>query len=170
MEILNLIIELIVYGLMLYFVFNLFKVDYYNPVVMGFTKVITPILNFLSFFPNKLISIIFVTIAFKFLLYGYSNKIGLSYIILALVAGLDVIRLFFNLILYIVIGGVILSWVAPGSDHPINKLIEEISFKVLMPIRKFIPSMGGLDISPIFVLIFLQQLDYFFYAIRMSLL
>ena len=170
MEILNLIIELIVYGLMLYFVFNLFKVDYYNPVVMGFTKVITPILNFLSFFPNKLISIIFVTIAFKFLLYGYINKIGLSYIISALVAGLDVIRLFFNLILYIVIGGVILSWVAPGSDHPINKLIEEISFKVLMPIRKFIPSMGGLDISPIFVLIFLQQLDYFFYAIRMSLL
>ena len=170
MEILNLIIELIVYGLMLYFVFNLFKVDYYNPVVMGFTKVITPILNFLSFFPNKLISIIFVTIAIKFLLYGYSNKIGLSYIILALVAGLDVIRLFFNLILYIVIGGVILSWVAQGSDHPINKLIEEISFKVLMPIRKFIPSMGGLDISPIFVLIFLQQLDYFFYAIRMSLL
>ena len=170
MEILNLIIELIVYGLMLYFVFNLFKVDYYNPVVMGFTKVITPILNFLSFFPNKLISIIFVAIAFKFLLYGYGDKIGLSYVVLALVAGLDVIRLFFNLILYIVIGGVILSWVAPGSDHPINKLIEEISFKVLMPIRKFIPSMGGLDISPIFVLIFLQQLDYFFYAIRMSLL
>ena len=170
MEILNLIIELIVYGLMLYFIFNLFKVDYYNPVVMGFTKVITPILNFLSFFPNKLISIIFVAIAFKFLLYGYGDKIGLSYVVLALVAGLDVIRLFFNLILYIVIGGVILSWVAPGSDHPINKLIEEISFKVLMPIRKFIPSMGGLDISPIFVLIFLQQLDYFFYAIRMSLL
>jgi YggT family protein len=170
MEILNLIIELIVYGLMLYFIFNLFKVDYYNPVVMGFTKVITPILNFLSFFPNKLISIAFVAIAFKFLLYGYGNKIGLSYVVLALVAGLDVIRLFFNLILYIVIGGVILSWVAPGSDHPINKLIEEISFKVLMPIRKFIPSMGGLDISPIFVLIFLQQLDYFFYAIRMSLL
>jgi len=170
MEILNLIIELIVYGLMLYFIFNLFKVDYYNPVVMGFTKVITPILSFLSFFPNKLISIIFVAIAFKFLLYGYGNKIGLSYVVLALVAGLDVIRLFFNLILYIVIGGVILSWVAPGSDHPINKLIEEISFKVLMPIRKFIPSMGGLDISPIFVLIFLQQLDYFFYAIRMSLL
>jgi len=170
MEILNLIIELIVYGLMLYFIFNLFKVDYYNPVVMGFTKVITPILSFLSFFPNKLISIIFVAIAFKFLLYGYGNKIGLSYVVLALVAGLDVTRLFFNLILYIVIGGVILSWFAPGSDHPINKLIEEISFKVLMPIRKFIPSMGGLDISPIFVLIFLQQLDYFFYAIRMSLL
>ena len=169
MEILNLIIELIVYGLMLYFIFNLFKVDYYNPVVMGFTKVITPILNFLSFFPNKLISIAFVAIAFKFLLYGYSNKIGLSYVVLALVAGLDVIRLFFNLILYIVIGGVILSWVAPGNDHPINKLIEEISFKVLMPIRS-LSIHGRLDISPIFVLIFLQQLDYFFYAIRMSLL
>ena len=110
------------------------------------------------------------TVTYAFLYGAGDNKIGLSYVVLALVAGLDVIRLFFNLILYIVIGGVILSWVAPGSDHPINKLIEEISFKVLMPIRKFIPSMGGLDISPIFVLIFLQQLDYFFYAIRMSLL
>ena len=170
MEILNLIIELIVYGLMLYFIFNLFKVDYYNPVVAGFTKIISPILSFLSFFPNKLVSIIFVAITFKFLLYGYDNGSRFSYINLALVAGLDVVRLFFNLILFIVIGGVILSWVAPGSEHPINKLIEEISFKVLMPIRRFIPSMGGLDISPIFVLIFLQQLDYFFYAIRMSLL
>ena len=65
MEILNLIIELIVYGLMLYFIFNLFKVDYYNPVVAGFTK-ISPILSFLSFFPNKLVSIIFVAIALNF--------------------------------------------------------------------------------------------------------
>ena len=170
MEILNLIIELIVYGLMLYFIFNLFKVDYYNPVVAGFTKII--LTNLLGKNDKKLRigDIIFVAIAFKFLLYGYYDGSRFSYIILALVAGLDVVRLFFNLILFIVIGGVILSWVAPGSEHPINKLIEEISFKVLMPIRRFIPSMGGLDISPIFVLIFLQQLDYFFYAIRMSLL
>ena len=62
MEILNLIIELIVYGLMLYFIFNLFKVDYYNPVVAGFTKIISPVLGFLSFFPNKLVSIIFVAV------------------------------------------------------------------------------------------------------------
>ena len=102
MEILNLIIELIVYGLMLYFIFNLFKVDYYNPVVAGFTKIISPILSFLSFFPNKLVSIIFVAIAFKFLLYGYYDGSRFSYIILALVAGLDVVRLFFNLILFIV--------------------------------------------------------------------
>jgi YggT family protein len=54
---------------------------------------------------------------------------------------------------------VILSWVAPNSPNPILQLIEEISSKLLEPIRKFIPSAGGLDFSPIFALILIRQLE-----------
>jgi YggT family protein len=58
-----------------------------------------------------------------------------------------------------VIGGVILSWVSPGNPHPLLQLIDEISDKILSPIRNYIPSMGGLDFSPLLVLIILNQVD-----------
>jgi YggT family protein len=54
---------------------------------------------------------------------------------------------------------VILSWVAPENPHPLLRLVEEISTNLLAPIRKFVPSMGGLDISPIFALIFIRQIE-----------
>jgi YggT family protein len=39
------------------------------------------------------------------------------------------------------------------------KIIDEISTKLLEPIRKFIPSAGGLDFSPIFALILIRQIE-----------
>ena len=64
----------------------------------------------------------------------------------------------------------ILSWVAPESPHPLLKLVEEISTKLLAPIRKFIPSMGGLDISPIFALILIRQLEIVLASIIRSII
>ena len=58
-----------------------------------------------------------------------------------------------------------MSWVAPESPHPLSKLVEEISTKLLAPIRKLVPSMGGLDISPIFALILIRQLEIFLASI-----
>jgi YggT family protein len=63
-----------------------------------------------------------------------------------------------------------LSWVAPESPHPFLKLIEEISTKLLAPIRKLIPSMGGLDISPIFALIFIRQMEILLASIIRSII
>jgi YggT family protein len=54
---------------------------------------------------------------------------------------------------------VILSWVAPNNPNPMLKIIDEISTKLLEPIRKFIPSAGGLDFSPIFALILIRQIE-----------
>ena len=75
-----------------------------------------------------------------------------------------------QILLFAVIGGVILSWVAPGNPNPLLQLIEEISNKVLSPIRNYIPSMGGLDISPLLVLILLNQVDILLAQIVRALL
>ena len=40
-------------------------------------------------------------------------------------------------------------------------MIEEISYKALAPIRKYIPSAGGLDFSPLFILIMINLLESF---------
>ena len=51
---------------------------------------------------------------------------------------------------------VILSWVAPYGDNPINPLLYQLSAPVLEPMRRTIPPLGGLDFSPMVALICLQ--------------
>jgi YggT family protein len=51
---------------------------------------------------------------------------------------------------------VILSWVSPGGYNPAAVLLADLVEPVLRPVRRFIPSIGGLDLSPMLVLIALQ--------------
>ena len=44
----------------------------------------------------------------------------------------------------------ILSWINPGTYNPAIGLINSIARPVLRPVQKFIPPMGGLDLSPLF--------------------
>ena len=74
-----------------------------------------------------------------------------------------------RIIFFGVIGGVILSWVSPAKSNAFIQLIEEISHKTLGPVRKYIPSAGGLDFSPIFVLILINLLESFLSDILQSL-
>ena len=53
---------------------------------------------------------------------------------------------------------VILSWVAPGGQSPINAMLYTINAPLLRPVRKVIPPIAGLDLSPLIVLIVLQAL------------
>ena len=70
------------------------------------------------------------------------------------VAGLCLKIVFFALII-----SIILSWVAPGSSNPGARLANQICEPILAPIRNMLPNLGGLDISPIFVIISIQLLE-----------
>lgn len=54
---------------------------------------------------------------------------------------------------------VILSWVAPGSGGPGPVLISRLCEPLLRPVRRLVPPIAGLDLSPLFVLIGLQALQ-----------
>ena len=51
---------------------------------------------------------------------------------------------------------IIASWVNPHSYHPILAVAHSISNPIMAPARRIIPPIGGLDLSPILVLLFLQ--------------
>ncbi len=51
---------------------------------------------------------------------------------------------------------IIASWVNPNSYHPILETARSISEPLMAPARKLIPAIGGLDLSPIAVIIFLN--------------
>jgi YggT family protein len=73
----------------------------------------------------------------------------------------EVLRWVLNIFMWIVIARAILSWVNPDPYNPIVRFIHNVTEPVLYPIRRRIPlSFGGIDFSPIIVLlvvIFLQR-------------
>ena len=169
LDILGLVFNLINYLFIFLFLFNLLKVNYYNSIVSIFVKIYKPISNVFSPLPNQAINVLFLAIIFKFLsIYIYfGNQYELT--VLAGVAIIQTIMVTLRVIFFVVIGGVILSWVSPSNSNAFLELIEEASYKSLAPIRKYIPSAGGLDFSPLFILILINLLESFLSDILRSI-
>jgi YggT family protein len=57
---------------------------------------------------------------------------------------------------------VIVSWfVSPQTDQPVLDLLKRLTDPVLEPARKLLPETGGIDLSPLIVLIGLELLKRF---------
>jgi YggT family protein len=61
----------------------------------------------------------------------------------------------------VVLVAVILSWVQRDRRNPLVTITGGLTEPVLAPIRKVLPPMGGLDLSPMVLLIALQILKGF---------
>jgi YggT family protein len=53
---------------------------------------------------------------------------------------------------------VLLSWVAPGTYSPAAALLSSLCEPLLRPIRRVLPTFGGLDLSALIAIIVLQAL------------
>lgn len=73
-------------------------------------------------------------------------------------AALDLARNILQFYVVAIIIYVILSFVAPGTYSPAASLLTSICEPVLRPVRRIIPPIANLDLSPLFVLIGLQAL------------
>jgi len=62
---------------------------------------------------------------------------------------------------YILIGRALLSWVNPDPYNPIVMFLNRVTEPILYRVRRLIPDLGGLDISPIVVLLAIYFLQKF---------
>ena len=72
---------------------------------------------------------------------------------IAITALIDLGMLSLRLFIFAIIIRIVLSWVAPHTYNPVTSLVSGISDPLLRPFRRFVPPLGGLDISPVFALI-----------------
>jgi YggT family protein len=152
---------------LLRFVLQLVRADFYNPLSQFAVKATQPLLRPLRrLIPGfggldlaSLLLAILLQIAIMaitlLLAYGTTGN-PLQLLIWALIG---VTSLFLKIFFFALIISVILSWVAPGSYNPGAQLVNQICEPLLAPIRKLLPSLGGLDISPIFAFIAINLLD-----------
>jgi YggT family protein len=69
-------------------------------------------------------------------------------------SALELIGLVLSILVILVIANVVLSWVGRGS--PTQYMLSEILNPLLAPIKRILPSMGPLDLSPLVLLIAIQ--------------
>jgi len=169
MLLINTLFDLYILLVLLRFLLQMFRADFFNPVSQFIVKLTAPPLKILNrFIPNvggqNAAAIVFclVLIYAKFMLMRALSipavQIGgvlapiadVSYAGLLVFCIADLIALTLTVFLVAVIIQVILSWVNPGHYNPIIGLVHKLSEPILKPVRRFIPSLGGLDLSPLF--------------------
>lgn len=69
-----------------------------------------------------------------------------------------IVGLFPGFFSVVIIIGALLSWVSPDPSNPVVQAIYGISEPFLAPFRRFVPCLGGLDVSPIIALLCFQVL------------
>ena len=67
---------------------------------------------------------------------------------------LELIGLILSILVVLIIANVVLSWVGRGS--PTQYMLSEILNPMLAPIKRILPSMGPLDLSPLILLVLIQ--------------
>ena len=152
---------------LLRFVLQLVRANFYNPLCQFAVKATQPLLKPLrriipSMFGldmSSLVLAILVQLALMaltlLLTYGTIGN-PLQLLIWSLIG---VTALFLKIFFFALIISVILSWVAPGSHNPGAELVNQICEPALAPFRKILPSLGGLDISPILAFMVLKLID-----------
>ncbi len=63
------------------------------------------------------------------------------------------VHLVLNLYFWLIIVYVLSSWVGTGGYNPVVALLSAVVAPLLAPLRRFIPVIGGFDLSPVFVLL-----------------
>jgi YggT family protein len=155
---------------LLRFILQLVRADFYNPLSQFTLKATQPLLKPLRrIIPGLggldlaslvLAILVQVLLMVVIILIAGANPlaVGLQLLVWAVIA---VTSLFLKIFFFAMIISVILSWVAPGSYNPGAQLVNQICEPLLAPFRRLIPNLGGLDISPIFAFIALNLLDRF---------
>lgn len=61
-----------------------------------------------------------------------------------------------NLYFFTILVQVLVSWLSPGTHSPATAVLWSLNEPLLRPVRRYLPPIGGLDISPLVVMIALQ--------------
>ncbi len=161
------VLSLFLLAVLLRFLLQLVRADFYNPISQFLVKVTNPLVLPLrkvipglgGFDMASLLLALLLQMAGIALIY-LINGHGVPNIVLLLVwSVLGIAGLLVNIYFFALLAMIILSWVAPGSKNPALFLLFQITEPVMAPFRKALPSMGGLDFSPILVFILINVIQ-----------
>lgn len=155
---------LYIFAVMLRFLLQTVRADFYNPICQLLVKVTNPPLRPLRRVVPGVLGVDMAAIVLLLLLKtaelllvhqmaGFSSDmVGLVVLGMA-----QLLKLLLDLYFFAILIQVILSWVNPGASHnPAVALLYSLTEPLMRPARRILPQMSGLDLSPLLVIIALQ--------------
>ena len=146
--------------MLLRFILQQVGADFYNPISQFVVKATQPLVAVARrFIPSikkidtaslvLVLALILIKLVVLFGIAGYPLN-GPQLLIKALY---DLISLTFDIFIVALFVQAILSWINPDPYHPVSSLLRSLTFPVLRPIQKYIPPIGGIDLSTLVGLI-----------------
>jgi YggT family protein len=161
------LLSLYLLAMLLRFLLQLARADFYNPICQFLVKVTNPLViplrrmipGFAGLDMASLVLALLLQLAGIVALL-LINGLGLPNILLLLAwSALGVVSLLVNIYFFALLAMIILSWIAPGSRNPAVFLLFQITEPIMAPFRKVLPAMGGMDFSPILVFILINVIQ-----------
>jgi YggT family protein len=148
---------------LLRFLLQLVRADFYNPISQFIVKATQPPLGLVrrlipGFGGIDLASLVLM-VALQcieiWLLLGIHGKAP-SAPGIAILAVAELLKLTIYLFFFSIIVQVVLSWLNPHAHNPITALVFRLNQPLLDPARRLLPPFSGVDLSPLLVLVTLQ--------------
>ena len=140
--------------------------DFRNPISQGILKATSPLINPLRRFVPSIGRIDTATVLVAFLLQAItvvavllimSDPVLPRFVVVAAI--FELLTLSLHMFTFAIILKIVLSWIAPGTYNPATALLTDLTDPILRPLRRYIPPVGGFDVSPIFAIIILGALS-----------
>jgi YggT family protein len=142
------------------------RADFYNPISQFVVRLTSPVLRPLRQIIPGYGGIDIASLVLAWLLQAVELAI------LALILGLDrnplgalawaipaLVSLAINMVLFGILIRVIISWVNPDPFNPAIAILNRLTDPILSPAQRLIRPMGGLDLSPMVVMVALVVLE-----------
>lgn len=157
LQILAFLFNLFIYVVLLRFLLQLARADFYNPLSQFVVKVTQPLLKPLrrvipgwgGFDLASLLLALALT-AVRNALFGSLLTLQLGF---ALALPFDLILLIIDLLIVMLFGRMILSWVDPYGQNPMQRPMAQLTEPLVRPFRRLIQPIGGFDLAPLFTLL-----------------
>ena len=69
------------------------------------------------------------------------------------------VSVLFTILYVAIIVRSLMSWFNPSAENPLVRLVVEITEPVLAPLRRIVPRIGMIDITPIVAIVLLQLIE-----------
>lgn len=159
----NALFGIYIFAVLLRFLFQLVRADFYNPLCQAIVTITNPPLRPMRrYIPavrgidtSSVVLLLSLQVLNTWLV---AAMVGASPALpgLLVVAFAELLSKTVWVFIGAIIIQVVLSWVAQGAYNPVIGIVYALTDPILSPARRLLPPVGGLDFSPLVVIIVLQ--------------
>jgi YggT family protein len=159
------IIDLYIAAILIRLLLQWVRADFYNPVCQFLVKVtdpvIVPLRRVIPSIRRLDTASVLLIIALEIFSVWIASRISSQPLNFEQIVLFSLMKLAATLLMtyfFLIIASVVLSWVGAQMRHPVVPLVYQLTEPLLRPFRKIIPSIAGIDLSPLFALIAIRFL------------